>query len=140
MSLFYKREKEVRGLIKEYFETADQALEEFELAMRCFFEDGPCEEFREIDKRVHAAESRADDLVRQIELMLYSRSLLPESRGDLLGLQLVDDQLTAAGLEMNGDTPHPRVDLAALGGEALRRQVARDLGEPLLGGSIISFF
>ena len=86
MSLFYKREKEVHGLIKEYFETADQALEEFEVAMRCFFDAGPCDEFREGDKRIHAAESRADDLVREIEKMLYSRSLLPESRGDLLGL------------------------------------------------------
>ncbi|MFH2008307.1 MAG: TIGR00153 family protein [bacterium] len=86
MSLFYKREKEVYGLIQEYFETADHALEEFEEAMRCFCDAGACEQFREGDKRIHAAESRADDLRRQIERMLYSRSLLPESRGDLLGL------------------------------------------------------
>ena len=86
MSLFYKHEKEVRRLIQEYFEVADRAINEFEAAMRCFFQDGPCEQFREGDKRIHAAESRADDLRREVEKSLYSRSLLPESRGDLLGL------------------------------------------------------
>ncbi len=86
MSLFFRREKEVRALIKEYFETADKALNEFEVGVRCYLDSGPCKEFREIDKRIHAAESRADDLLRRIEKMLYSRSLLPESRGDLLGL------------------------------------------------------
>ena len=86
MSLFYKREKEVRGLIAEYFETADRAINEFEAAMECFFRSGPCDEVRERDELIHEAESRADDLRRQIEKMLYSRSLLPESRGDLLGL------------------------------------------------------
>lgn len=86
MSLFYRREKEVRALIREYFETADKAVHEFEVGVRCYLDSGPCEEFREIDKRIHAAESRADDLLRQIEKMLYSRALLPESRGDLLGL------------------------------------------------------
>lgn len=86
MSLFYRREKEVRALIGEYFETSDKALHEFEVGVSCYLDNGPCEEFREIDKRIHAAESRADDLLRTIEKMLYSRSLLPESRGDLLGL------------------------------------------------------
>jgi len=86
MSLFFRREKEVRALIKQYFETCDEALEQFETGVRCYLDDGPCEKFREIDGRIHAAESRADDLRRTIEKSLYSRSLLPESRGDLLGL------------------------------------------------------
>ncbi len=86
MSLFFRREKEVRALIQEYFLAADTALDEFEIGVRCYLGDGPCGEFRAIDKRIHAAESRADDLLREIEIMLYSRSLLPESRGDLLGL------------------------------------------------------
>jgi len=86
MSLFFRREKEVRALIQEYFETADTAIDEFEIGVRCYLDDGPCESFREIDMRIHVAESRADDLLREVEKMLYSRSLLPESRGDLMGL------------------------------------------------------
>lgn len=86
MSLFWKREKEVRKLIQEYFEVADRALSEFEGAMRCYLSAGSCEEFREADIRVHEAESLADDLRNRIEKEMYSRSLLPESRGDILGL------------------------------------------------------
>lgn len=86
MTLFWKREKEVRRLLQEYFEVSDRALAEFEGAMRCFLDEGPCEAFREADVRVHKSESRADDLRTRIEKEMYSRALLPESRGDILGL------------------------------------------------------
>lgn len=86
MSLFFKREREVRGLIQAYFETVDTVLSEFEIAMRCYLNVGDCDEFMESDHRVHEAESRADDLRSEIEKMLYRRALLPESRGDILGL------------------------------------------------------
>ena len=86
MSLFFKREREVRGLIQQYFETVDEAFREFETAMRCYLDVGDCEQFKDCDSRVRAAESKADDLRGEIEKMLYSRSLLPESRGDILGL------------------------------------------------------
>lgn len=36
MSLFFKREREVRELIQQYFETADEAISEFEVALRCY--------------------------------------------------------------------------------------------------------
>ena len=86
MSLFFKREREVRALIAQYFETADTAMTAFERAMKCFLDEGNCDRFRESDKQLHAAESRADDLRLAIEKKLYSRALLPESRGDILGL------------------------------------------------------
>ena len=34
MSLFFRREKEVRALIQEYFLSADKALDEFEKALK----------------------------------------------------------------------------------------------------------
>ena len=86
MSLFFKREREVRALIQCYFETVDDAISEFEKAMRCYLEQGDCEAFQQSDRRIHAAESKADDLRHDIEKLLYSRALLPESRGDILGL------------------------------------------------------
>jgi len=36
--------------------------------------------------KVHKAESHADDIRREIEVAMYSKSLFPESRGDILGL------------------------------------------------------
>ncbi len=86
MSIFFKREREVRRLIQQYFETADSAVLEFDKAMRCYLEKGDCEAFKAGDQRIHIAESRADDLRAEIEKTLYSRALLPESRGDILGL------------------------------------------------------
>ena len=86
MSLFFKREREVKALIARYFETADTAMTAFESAMKCFLDEGDSDRFRESDKELHAAESRADDLRLEIEKKLYSRALLPESRGDILGL------------------------------------------------------
>jgi uncharacterized protein len=86
MSIFFKREREVRALLQRYFDTVDSALSAFDEAMRCYLEDGDCDAFKAHDKKVHAAESKADDLRLEIEKMLYSRALLPESRGDILGL------------------------------------------------------
>ena len=86
MSLFFRRERQVRELIQKYFEKTDEAMHEFHVAMRCFFQQGTCAEFRDCDHRLHQAESQADDLRQEIEKMLYSRALLPESRGDILGL------------------------------------------------------
>ena len=35
---------------------------------------------------VHKSESKADDIRREIEVVMYSKALFPESRGDILGL------------------------------------------------------
>ncbi|NOZ01439.1 MAG: DUF47 domain-containing protein [Deltaproteobacteria bacterium] len=86
MSLFFKREKEVRQLIDEYFRVADETLDAFDAAFKSYLKDGICDKLREADGRIHASESRADDLRVEIEKMMYSHSLLPESRGDILGL------------------------------------------------------
>ena len=93
MPLLWKREKEVRDRLQEYFACADEAVKEFEAGMACYLEKGPCQEFVEVDRRIHAAESRADDLRIDIEKSLYRRMLLPESRGDLLGLLEAFDRM-----------------------------------------------
>ena len=36
--------------------------------------------------RIHGVESQADDICREIEVMMYAKALFPESRGDILGL------------------------------------------------------
>ena len=93
MSLFWKREKEARGLIEEYFRAADEAMKQFERAIECYLEQGLGEPFCGADERLQQCESRADEIRNQIELLLYSRALLPESRGDILGLLEAFDHL-----------------------------------------------
>jgi hypothetical protein len=86
MGIFWKREKEVKRLLFEYFAAVEASMGEFERAMKCFLEHGHCPEFREHDKLTHKHESRADDLRWEIEVLLYKRALLPESRDDILQL------------------------------------------------------
>lgn len=93
MGLFWKQEREVREKLDAYFAAADEAIDEFEKGMACYAEEGPGEAFVAIDKRIHAAESRADDLRIDIEKSLYRNMLLPESRGDLLGLLEAFDRM-----------------------------------------------
>lgn len=84
MSLFWKREKEVRTLIGQYFAAVDGCLDAFDRAMRIYLEEGPSASFREHDRLTHRWESRADDLRWETELKLYGRAILPESRDDIL--------------------------------------------------------
>ena len=86
MSLFWKREREARQLIERYFVACDQAMQEFERAIDVYLSAGDSEEFADLDRRVRACESEADRLRNEAERLLYSRTLLPESRGDVLGL------------------------------------------------------
>jgi len=93
MSIFWKREKQIREKLTRYFEVVDRAFGQFEGAMRCYLDMGSCEKFRDAHREVHVAESRADDLRREIEKSLYARALLPESRDDLLALLEAFDKL-----------------------------------------------
>ncbi len=55
--------------------------------------EGLTEEFQERLERINTLESEADDLRRSIEKQLYSDTLIPDSRGDVLGLIETVDQL-----------------------------------------------
>jgi len=86
VSLFWKREREARKLIGDYFQACDTVMAAFEEATRCYLERGDCEAFAALDERVRTCESAADTLRNDVEKVLYKRALLPESRGDILAL------------------------------------------------------
>jgi uncharacterized protein len=93
MVLFWKKQETIERMLSEYFEQCDLCYELFEKAFACYFSVGQGEAFEASVNRTHEAESRADDLRREIEFTLYGKALLPESRGDLLGLLEAFDQL-----------------------------------------------
>ncbi len=93
MVLFWKREKEARDMLGDYFIAADGAYDAFEHALDLYLSGADRDAFRAADVEVHRAESKADDLRRNVEKTLYGRALLPESRGDLLGLIEAFDRL-----------------------------------------------
>lgn len=84
--MFWRKHENIEGMLERYFDQCDECLEKFESAMAIFFDTGPKDAFREAVEDVHSAEGKADDLRHEIEFLLYGKALLPESRGDLLGL------------------------------------------------------
>ncbi len=94
--IFFKKQKAVLEKIKAYLEQVDLCSERFRACMAALLHrlDDPDNEGR-VDL-VHQAESKADDLRRQIEFELYERALIPESRGDVLGLLETMDYIPSA--------------------------------------------
>ncbi len=83
---FRSKQKHIEAGMREYREKAAACVSAFALGMHDFCETGDFERLEEQARAVHAAESEADDLRRQIENMMYERALFPESRGDILDL------------------------------------------------------
>jgi hypothetical protein len=84
--VFWKKLESVERMLSRYFDLTDACFERMVGALDTYFEKGRGEAFEAAVGAVHKAESECDDLRREIELTLYGQALLPESRGDILGL------------------------------------------------------
>ena len=84
--LFLKKQRKVQEYITQYNEQVLSCLSEFEKAVSAYIENPDRDALHEGYKRVHQAEGKADDIRREIEVLMYSKALFPESRGDILGL------------------------------------------------------
>jgi uncharacterized protein len=85
MSLFFKKTKKLESQIDEYLDLVIKGGLIFKLGLRCYFENQK-EEFENHLTDLRKIEEKADDLRRNIEMKLYARTLIPEARGDVLGL------------------------------------------------------
>lgn len=83
---FTSRRREVEKLLEAYRGAVAQCAAEFRGAMERFCGSGDRTQLELDLTAVHREEHRADDLRREIEVLMYSRALFPESRGDILGL------------------------------------------------------
>ena len=82
----YRHQRHIEGLYDEYLLEWQTCVETFQSAMQLYLDKGNTDEFAYLCEKTHKAESKADDSRRNIEFQLYSKALLPESRGDILGL------------------------------------------------------
>lgn len=83
--MFLKSTKKLETQIDEYLDLVIKGGLIFKLGIKCYFE-GQKDEFENHLKELRKIEEKADDLRRNIEIKLYTRTLIPESRGDVLGL------------------------------------------------------
>lgn len=86
MGFFWKKEQSVINKIKLYLEQVDMTRDIFRKSIEMLMDDVYANKSLDSVEEVHIAESKADDIRRDIELTLYQKALIPESRGDVLGI------------------------------------------------------
>ena len=86
LELFFKKERQLEKLIYEYLENLGSIQSQFVKAMDLCLEKGVCDEFCFLIEQTHKFESKADDLRDEINELMYSRALIPESREDFMSL------------------------------------------------------
>lgn len=82
----FRRTRELENQIDDFLDKLSQSALLFREAIGNYLADGASEEFDERLKHVNDLESKADSLRRSVETQLYTQTLIPESRGDVLGL------------------------------------------------------
>jgi predicted phosphate transport protein (TIGR00153 family) len=86
MALFWRREERIINKIEAYLDQVDKTRDLFRRTMEELVRGERDEHSEARVMEVHASESLADDIRREIELEMYRKALIPESRGDVLGL------------------------------------------------------
>jgi len=87
----FRKNKEIYELLEKYLQLTLEELVEFEKTFSKALKKGVTERVEALAERAHQVESDADDVRREIEIKMYAKSLLPESRQDLLEvIELID--------------------------------------------------
>ena len=84
--MLFKKQRKIETQIEEYASHVLICMDEFCTAVKRYFASTEHGVILEGYQKVHEAEGVADDIRRDIEVMMYSKALFPESRGDILGL------------------------------------------------------
>ena len=86
LSVFFKKERQLESLIYNYLENLGMTQNHFVKAMNLCLKEGVSDDFCFLMEQTHKFESRADDLRDEINELMYSRALIPESREDIMAL------------------------------------------------------
>ncbi|MEQ8194746.1 MAG: DUF47 family protein [Rhodospirillales bacterium] len=82
----FRRTKTLEAQIDEFLDLVTEAVTIFQRAVKGYLDDGPGEAFDTALEHITQLESRADELRRTIEAELTEHTLIPDLRGDVLGL------------------------------------------------------
>lgn len=93
LNFFFKKERQLETLIYNYLENLGLIQDHFVKAMNVCLKEGVCDDFSFLVDQTHKFESRADDLRDGINELMYSRALIPESRGDIMDLLIMVDKV-----------------------------------------------
>ncbi len=86
LEFFFKKERQLESLIYSYLENIGKIQNHFVKAINICLKAGVSDDFCFLMDQAHKYESRADDLRDEINELMYSRALIPESREDIMDL------------------------------------------------------
>ena len=84
--IFFKKQRLVEKLIDSYLENLRMNQESFVEALNICLGESCNGDFDFMTQQTHKYESKADDIREEIRNLMYSKALLPESRGDITRL------------------------------------------------------
>lgn len=110
MQLPFGKTKELESQVDTFLDTVVKAVLVLQEGVRAYLE-GNREEFENRINAVSDLERCADEVRKETKTALYTHSLIPESRGDVLGLlENMDDVVNAAkGILLEFDVQSPDV-------------------------------
>ncbi len=84
--ILWKKQKEIENAVKRYLDETEKCLAALGEAFDVYFIEGLSEAFEQMVRKASDFEASSDDLRREIEATMYDKALIPESRGDILGM------------------------------------------------------
>lgn len=85
MAILFRPTKQLESQIDEYLDSVSQGGIVFKQGVKDYLQNN-AENLKERISSIHTLENKADNLRRAIENRLYTQTLIPEHRGDVLGL------------------------------------------------------
>ncbi len=86
LKIFFRKQKQVESLIHRYLADLKKTQESFAQALEACLDKSKSDLFDSFAEKTHRFESMADDVREEIKTLMYSKVLIPESRGDVMGL------------------------------------------------------
>jgi len=91
--IFFKKQRQVESLIYQYLDNIKITQEYFANAVNVCLEKCADGNFDFLTEQTHKFESKADDIREEIKTLMYGKALIPESRGDIMGLMEAIDAI-----------------------------------------------
>lgn len=83
---FFRKQRQIESLIYSYLDNLRMTQQRFSEALGLSLDHDTDGTFTFLTEQTHKFESKADDIRDEITTLMYSKALLPESRGDIMTL------------------------------------------------------
>lgn len=122
--LFGGKQRMVETLIGQYLDHVTACVDAFVICVESSIDAKSFDILVDQAERTHRAESLADDVRREIGLLLYGKALFPESRGDILGLLEAVDKIPNQAENVVRQMRHQRFQMPVELGDQFKALVA----------------